>query len=307
MTGFNDLLLAKEEYENKLFSQKGVHSVGIGYKKADGKNNGQLALLIYVDSPIMVEELSKSDIIPSNIPIDIIYEPQLSYDILFVNNKDIINTDQGRYRPLIGGIQIYLTNFSGSWIGTLGTFVKSQDDSDKNIYLLSNLHVLNSSGLAVLQPLKGAKNIIAITLENKDFPNSDAALAESNDSAEIEVNTIEGIGKVSKTQILSDADLNKRVIKRGRTTGLTEGTIEAINVTVHLVDDTVRYDCVRVRADDGKLFSDSGDSGSPVILKDENKLVGLHFAGNKVLGGTSSFCKIDNVFRNLNIKLPDGD
>jgi hypothetical protein len=305
MIEFKELKKVKEEYENKLFSYKGVHSIGIGYKRVAGRDNSELAILVYVDNPQMVKELKQANIVPANILIDIICVPKLSYDILFVHNIELINSDQGRYRPLIGGIQIYLAEKNSAWIGSVGTFVKSNNESDQNLYLLSNLHVLESIGLAVLQPLYGTKNIIAVTSMVDDFQDTDAALAIANDLTEIAVNTIEGVGNINEIQTLTDADLNKRVIKRGRTTMLTEGTIEATNVTIQLGDGTIRTDCVIVRADDGKLFSDSGDSGSPVILKDENKLVGLHFAGDKTLGGISVFCKIDNVFRNLSVKLPD--
>ena len=93
-------------------------------------------------------------------------------------------------------------------------------------------------------------------------------------------------------------------MKRGRTTFLTEGTIEVIHGKFKIGDDIIRVDCVAIRADEGKHFSQGGDSGSPVVSCEDNKLIGLHFAGNGAKGGISVFCTIENVFQNLAVKLP---
>lgn len=162
---------------------------------------------------------------------------------------------------------------------------------DNNLYMLSNLHVLETVGLAVSQPLSGRENIVGMVSKATDFIDTDAALAIVNAPDDAAVNVIEEIGRVSQTTDLTSADLGQRMIKRGRTTGLTEGTLESIGGTFK-VGDVYRHDCACVRADAGTLFSDRGDSGSPVILKGNGRLAGLHFAGNQKLGGISIFCKM---------------
>lgn len=302
---FDELKDLQSKYEKDIFSVKGVHGIGIGRKNGNENNNAEFIFIIYVENQSVISEFKKANIFSENsIPYQLITEPPLKPDILYINDDNIISSDQGRYRPLIGGIQLYLQNNKYAWIGTLGTFVKSNNVTDKNLYILSNLHVLKEKGLAVSQPLFGNKNIIGMVSKAKDFLNTDAALALVNDPENTSVNIIEGIGKVNEIQTITTNEIGKRVVKRGRTTALTEGSIETIS-GIFKVGDVYRYDCVCVRADPGKQFSDSGDSGSPVVLKQENKLIGLHFAGSREEGGSSIFCKIDNVFKNLDIKLPD--
>ena len=168
-------------------------------------------------------------------------------------SEDIVNKDQGRYRPLIGGIQLYLRNDSGGWFGTLGTFVKSKDKGDDDLYVLSNLHVLESVGLAVYQPYKGSNNLIGATSFAEEFENTDAALAEINDPADVAVNTILDIGKVTEARDVTIEDLEKEVMKRGRTTLLTMGTILAINTVVSIGGKLIE-DIVTVKTIDDNPF-----------------------------------------------------
>lgn len=302
---FVELKDLQPEYEKEIFSVNGVYGIGIGRKNVNENSGNDFLYIIYSVNQSAEHELQKANIFSENpVPYRVVTEPQLKYDILYINDSDIISSDQGRYRPLIGGIQLYLQNNKYAWMGTLGTFVMSKNVDDKNLYLLSNLHVLKERGLAVSQPLYGNKNMIGVVSKAKDFSNTDAALALVNDPENVSVNIIEEIGKVTEIQTITADEIGKRVIKRGRTTILTEGTIEAINSTFS-IEGTMRYDCVCVRSDSEKLFSNSGDSGSPVLLKNGNKLVGLHFAGSGQSGGIAIFCKIDNVFDNLNVKLPD--
>lgn len=290
---------AKETYEKDLLSIEGVYAVGIGESTEE---KGGYEIYIYTEKKQYAEKIVNT--LDMEAPYRIWEGPAFQPDILYVKDLDALSSDEGRYRPMIGGIQLFLQDNTGAWLGTLGTFVKSKNNTDQGLYLLSNLHVLKEKGLATCQPYYGKENVIGMVARAEDFPNTDAALAMVNRTDDAAVNIIEGIGRVTEERNLGQEDIGKRVIKRGRTTGLTEGTVESIDTTVS-VSGSLKYDCVVVRADSGKLFSNSGDSGSPVVLKEENKLVGLHFAGNKALGGTSIFCKIENVFNNLDVKLPE--
>jgi hypothetical protein len=83
------------------------------------------------------------------------------------------------------------------------------------------------------------------------------------------------------------------VKKYGRTTGLTEGTVTAINATV-----VIRYDKGRARfinqivVQGSGSFSEGGDSGSLIVTSDQNKPVALLFAG-------SSSTTIGNPIQNV--------
>lgn len=310
---YEEIKVIKEKYENTL-SLDGVNAIGIGYKNTQDSSDDEFVLMIYVDDSSVANKIMSTDTFDLNsedkIPVEFISNPPPAIDVLCANvDEDIndifsISEDYGRYRPLIGGVQISVKQGRSIWYGTLGAFVKSTDDSDNNLYLLSNKHVLLENNLEVMQPLYGKGNEVAKVSYCKEFNNADCALAKVSSSYDVAINVIEEIGIVNETAKVTKDILRQRVIKRGRTTLLTEGTIESINASVQVGDKTIK-DCVVVRADKEKLFSNAGDSGSPVVLKNGNKLVGLHFAGNKVLGGTSIFCDINNVFNNLNVKLPD--
>jgi hypothetical protein len=94
-------------------------------------------------------------------------------------------------------------------------------------------------------------------------------------------------------------DLNQRVQKVGRTTGVTVGTIVSTSWT-----GTVKYsrgsatfiDCILIS---GKNFSLGGDSGSPVFDMNGN-YIGALFAGS---GNHSIICKYTNIEREGNCEL----
>lgn len=299
---FDELKKYLEDHAGEIMREAGAHIVGIGKNEA-----GENILNIYVEEePTALEAEALRELLSGlvKIPYRYVVENSAREDILYVDDLEAKQLDYGRYRPLVGGIQLYLKQKNSGWIGTLGTFVKSKTQTDDKLYLLSNKHVLDTVGLSVCQPLFDGKNAVAMVCAVKEFSNTDAALAEVLDPSIVDISTIEEIGKVTEIRSLKQDDIGKKVVKRGRTTGRTVGTIESVCASRN-VSGVTRHDCVVVRANKGELFSSPGDSGSPVVMQGEGKLVGLHFAGNSVPGGISIFCKIDNVFENYNIKLPN--
>lgn len=315
---YNEALTAKKSIESDLFETPGVFAVGIG-----AESEGNYKLIVYSTEEYNVSALrSRGTSLAGDIPIDYKISPAPSNDILYVddNGKEEYNVynqsgqeiaytpphrDYNKYTPLIGGIQLYLCENTG-WYGTLGAIVQSKDPSDTQKYILSNHHVLPKKGLQCFQPDRANRNLIGKVVIDTEYPDTDAALAVLNDNVECGENLIQDIGAIQDWAKIEGSLIGKRVLKRGRTTLVTEGTIETIAARVK-VSGIYRNDCVIVRADSGSLFSTSGDSGSPVVLKENYKLVGLHFAGNSTLGGTSIFCTIENVFKNLNIRLINGN
>jgi hypothetical protein len=86
--------------------------------------------------------------------------------------------------------------------------------------------------------------------------------------------------------------------KSGRTTGLTTGSIEQIDVTVN-----VQYSENQIAIFTDQLLagamSQGGDSGS-AVLDESNQLVGLLFAGSDT---TTIINRIENVFSALGVTL----
>jgi len=106
--------------------------------------------------------------------------------------------------------------------------------------------------------------------------------------------SILNIGGVTGKRI---PELNERVRKMGRTTGITEGMVIDTSATVKVV-----YDAGEALFTDVALVEDNikgGDSGSPVLTSD-NKFAGLLFAGSDT---DYVFCKYNNIEAQLTQKL----
>ncbi len=186
--------------------------------------------------------------------------------------------------------------------GTLGSLVTKAGVQ----YILSNNHVLartnkGSVGDDIIQPglidqnpvcFQDANDAVADLsswepiLFTKGTTNVvDAAIAQVRDGTVTTDGSILDIGTISATP--AAAEINKSVIKSGRTTGLTTGIVAAVNVTID-----VKYGSVcgggrgtarftnQIRITPGS-FSAGGDSGSLIVEDvDANaRPVGLLFAG----------------------------
>jgi hypothetical protein len=92
--------------------------------------------------------------------------------------------------------------------------------------------------------------------------------------------------------------LGMSVKKSGRTTGLTTGTIQQVDVTVRVSFGVGRSATFTDQLMAGPM-SQGGDSGS-VVLDQENRVVGLLFAGSV---GSTIFNRIQNVFHALQVRL----
>ena len=289
----------KDMYAGEWLKFKDVHGVGIGLKCVGGKSKDELAITVFTTKKKPAAEIEANELLPAklgDISVDVVETPVFKSDLLRVPFDEGTDADTGRYRPALGGIQISLKNSSGQWVGTLGTFVKSNETG--RIYILSNRHVLDSPGLSVFQPDSGtAGNVIATVSIANRYSDADAGIAESNLNKEDIANCIQQVGQIKGTYTLTAADLldRRRLVKRGRTTFLTEGTLVSFDVDAN----EFRHQCV-VRSDTGAM-SEDGDSGAAVLTKD-NKIAGLLWGGN---GRESVFSMIDNVFSHLNISLLD--
>ena len=204
--------------------------------------------------------------------------------------------------------------------GTLGCLVR---DAAGKLYGLTNNHVTGGCnytriGMPVIAP--GVKDVTSAsfppfsigahyraipmtlgepgTVEHEN--NTDAAIFSIDDpdlvtsSQRSFYDTPSSLGK-----IVADIETGTRVKKVGRTTGLTTGFIESLNVgpmaldydipTHHSAHETVKFQgrvyfepVYIIRGDANIPFSQKGDSGSLVVtdIDGEEKAVGLIFAGD---------------------------
>jgi hypothetical protein len=188
--------------------------------------------------------------------------------------------------------------------GTIGCRVT--DGSD--VYALSNNHVYAATNSAtigdnVLQPgdYDGGKDPADAIGTLFDFEpinfaggdnTIDAAIALSSVSELDNQTPSDGYGTPNSLPVA--ASLNLPVQKYGRTTGLTKGTIAALNATVNVsygAPGVARF-VDQIVITPGR-FSDGGDSGSAIVTDDDNaNPVGLLFAGSST---HTIACRIDLV------------
>jgi hypothetical protein len=210
--------------------------------------------------------------------------------------------------------------------GTLGALI---EDGGGHQYLLSNNHVLARSdhasvGDAIVQPGlidnnctpngdgPGTSPVATLTgwlPLSASATNADAAIAQVASRAvdaggnilELGAKKADGTLGAAAPGISSTAGkgeaawLDQKVAKSGRTTGLTCGSISAIDVDVHV---DYYLDCAETRAYltktfthqvgiSGNSFSDAGDSGALVVDAANAEPVGLYFAGGTDTAGVS--------------------
>jgi hypothetical protein len=195
--------------------------------------------------------------------------------------------------------------------------------------ILSNNHVLANSNQAsagdpIVQPgpvdsgTDPSDRIATLTrFEAIDFsPGAentiDAAIATPVDPDFVR-HAIEAVGDnvPTETRNITVSDLGEPVHKSGRTTGHTNGIVEAVNVSVRIkygiFEKATFVDQILISAPlSDPDVSAGGDSGS-AVLDGNNKLVGLLFAGSERDDGagepaTAIINPIKHVFNRLDLE-----
>ncbi len=309
----DDLIAAKEELRSRLVPRieryvlravvvrkkrryqpaPGVNLVGlgIGEKRVSDRPTGELCVKVLVARKYPKGRISPGDRIPASIggiPTDI-------EGVGYARKFQFPN--QQRHRPVPGGVSGGLAFEAVGFLyaGTLGLVV-ADTKNRRTLYALSNNHVLANEnraavGAGVVQPAtldggRAADRVASLArfvpLKFENAPNRmDAAIAQFTDGLAVDP-AILGIGAPTGS---GDPALNLLVRKSGRTTGITEGIVRAVQFDVF----NVVYDQGLVRVDDVMVienvdgpFSRPGDSGS-AIVDGQGRVVGLLFAGSTVV------------------------
>ena len=225
-----------------LMDDPNITSVGVGYKQVGGHPTEVLAIQFTVASKILPQGLTIAPTRPIpptikiggvDVPTDVIertYAP--AYEIRPPKPKDSVRR---RAQTLQPGMSVGGAETGG---GSIGCFVK--DRQANRMVLLSNWHVLHgpkgSLGNDVAQPGKHdddrvSKNRIGELLRSHLGPAGDCAIASvggrtiSNKPVNIDHVVINAIGKPA---------LKDRVVKSGRTTGVTYGRVSRIAVNTRM-------------------------------------------------------------------------
>ena len=294
----------KQAEEAELLKIPGVTGVGIGYKIVKGVKTDELSIRVYVSEKKDAKDVPKNELVPKEIKgvkTDVIQRKFVLHPLRLRLQDLEIKADTGNYDPLKGGISIgpcrsiYLTppdvDTPGYYVfvGTLGAIVKDNDTNDP--MLLSNFHVMCvdngwSVGDDMTQPSRvdGGNcpaNVVGELQRASLGGQVDCAVASH--TARGYSCSIEEIGWVAGK---ATASVGLTVRKRGRTTGLTYGTVDTVNLTVSInygdgLGTVTLTNQIGIDVDPAKSakFGDHGDSGS-VVVDNNRRVVGLYFAGD---------------------------
>jgi hypothetical protein len=308
-----DIQTLKTQEAKRLLSKANVNSVGIGYKKVNGKPTEQKCIVVGVTKKLPSAQLSKRDVIPDNLD-------GISLDIIEVGYLRAQNINpQIKHRPIIPGISVGHKNVT---CGTLGLIV----EKDGKKVILSNNHVLadcnnakigdiivqpgnydsgttedkigkltyfipivfgngqgeESNNCAIFNSVAKTVNFIAKLFNRKHRLSVISSVLKTNEVdaaiASIDVDYSLEIPQIGKIKGTKEAQLNMQVQKFGRTTGYTTGHIEQTDVTV-----SVAYGDAQSATFNDQIIlspmSQGGDSGSCICDMDGNAIA-LLFAGS---------------------------
>jgi hypothetical protein len=296
--------------------ESNIVGVGIDEKHVDGIPTGIHSVTFLVKSKQPKSSLSRREMLParvSGIPTDV---EEVGAILPLAKKKaaargaaaatvlaTAMPNPKVRIRPAQPGSSIGFRDPNDQFVmaGTFGALVK---DSSGTLYVLSNNHVLaNESGIdangqkivglppgsPIHQPglLDGgnvATDQIAqltrwIDLDASNPNNAvDGAIAQVLDNSMVS----DAILFIGPPQGVSDAAVDMIVHKFGRTTSYRAGRVSSVQYDVRLtynVGDVIFPDQIAIRGLNAQPFSAAGDSGSAILERSSNKIVGLLFAG----------------------------
>ncbi len=283
-------IAVQNRHTNTLMTEPGIVGTATGLTE-----DGRPAMLIFAKS----FESARSAFIPSNIE-GIPCIVKITGEITTRNKPPTlaprVDPTQRFPRPVPIGVS---TGHPSITAGTIGCRVTD----GSSFYALSNNHVYadeNAASLGdnVLQPgtydggvnpddaigtLYDFEPIVFSTTANNVM---DAAIAVSSATELGNATPSDGYGSPNTIAVVRFPSIEQRVMKYGRTTGQTSGTITGINATVNVGygSGTARF--VRQILIEPGTFSDGGDSGSLIVRRGRfgnGKSVGLLFAGSPTM------------------------
>ena len=294
-----------------IFRRRNVVACGLGYKISEGKPTGELSLIVSVTKKVPLERLAVQDLIPKSmegmvtdvveigrvraqLPDDPRIKRRPAQPGISIGHHDIT---AGTFGLLVqrNGDSLILSNnhvLADSNDGKPGDAILQPGPADggtaaDQVATLSEFEPLDfgenpsQCGIAdavarmlnLLAGVTGSSHRLQPVQQTAGVNVMDAALAQP-DTPDIVIPAILNIGLPTG---VADLELGQEVQKMGRTTGLTQGYVTQVNVTV-----SVDYAGRTARFADQVIttpMSSPGDSGSG-ILDMERRAVGLLFAGS---------------------------
>jgi hypothetical protein len=316
----------------EFFAQiEGVVGVGFGQKQTGGQYKDDIAIIVFVREKKKEEEIAPEQRIASSFE-GYLTDVRTLLDTIpgTCDNTASYDTIQGGIQicpengPSAGTIQ------EGT-LGCIVR--KRNDASRENVYLLSNKHVLQNQNSGVggyiyhpFPPGKGSSNSLGPVQDGGTYGNVpftapgstspttffiDCAIARvdldskcfgstctkdtthyAESIIDLQVNSVNTMSDVRN--IINDVSIvNTIVFKVGRTTGKTQGTVKAVNVSVSTVGDPtvagspplIGQNCIEIAFDRTSTpnglnckghswFAEQGDSGS-MVVDAQNRVIGI--------------------------------
>lgn len=310
-----------------LLKDPNINSVGLGFKVINGKQTDIICIHCSVNRKVKPESLPQlgSSLIPAvfdiegqMMPTDIT-ERRYQFNHLTQTEIALRQSLQNTLQP---GMSIGAIMENQATTGTLGCFVK--DKTTGKLCILSNWHVLDNDfenlEHQIIQPGaidSGAGQQTIGTLLRSDITEAgDYAICsvESNIDWDPEI-----LGLHVIPQQTQRAKAGDRVVKSGRSTGVTHGEVIEWEVTTKVFPAASRViyvDGFVIKQSQNEPFpaangeiSMEGDSGAVWMLEENDQptqtMVGLHFAGEATDSAPefAMACNAPDVFQNLNISL----
>lgn len=318
------------ETREQLHARANVVATGIGYKVSDGVRTGEIGIICSVTEKLPSAALAPADLIPTQLG-------GYSTDVIATGPFRALAVPTERWRPAPGGVSLghhaitagtlgclvhkggevfilsnnhVLANCNAAApgdailqpgpidggtaadrIATLDAFVPIAMAGDESTCAFANGV---AAALNALARLFGSSARMQVVSDRSSANLVDAAIARLDDPT-VATEEILGLGRIAGQ---TRAELGAVVRKSGRTTGVTTGEIEQVDVTVD-----VAYGAGQVARFSDQLMagrmSQGGDSGS-AVLDQGNNIIGLLFAGSE---STTLVNRIENVFAGLDIGL----
>ena len=330
----NELTTIKEllkRNRDQLLKRSNIVATGVGYKITGGQKTTTLSIVCSVTKKVAASQLSSRDMVPAMLE-------GMPTDVVQTGIIRALQPTTNKHRPAPGGVSIGHRDITAGTLGCL-VKKDGQKFILSNNHVLANSNQAEI-GDPILQPgpydggtypddhIAGLEdfvpiNIIGVPSEcpiatgtasllneiakvlgsqvrmraiNQQATENlvDAAIARPLNPEDV-TDEILQIGTIQGT---AAGELGMAIKKSGRTTGLTTGVIEQVDVSVNVQYGEGQIAMFTDQVMAGAM-SQGGDSGS-AVLDDNNRLVGLLFAGSDT---TTVINRIENVFSSLGVSM----
>ena len=329
-----ELTTVKKALKNnriQLLDRTNVVATGVGYKITGGQKTSTLSIVCSVSKKVAASQLSIKDLVPAILD-------GMPTDVIETGVIRALQSPTEKYRPAPGGVSIGHRDITAGTLGCLvkkdgrsvilsNNHVLANSNAaeigdpilqpgpydggrypEDHIADLEQFVPINIIGLPSDCPtatgIASFLNRIArlfgssVRLQAIDQQATenlvDAAIARPLNPEDVK----DEILQIGTIQGAAEGELGMAIKKSGRTTGLTTGEIQQVDVTAN-----VQYGEGKIAQFTDQLMagtmSQGGDSGS-AVLDESNHLVGLLFAGSDT---TTIMNRIQNVFSELGISL----